>query len=70
MRVIDLIRELKTFDKEALVVLAKDSEGNSFSPLGVVLAGCYEPSSSWAGELTQPESEQDPVNAVALWPSN
>ena len=43
MQVKDLIKALKLVDKDAIVLLASDSEGNNFSPLQ---AGVFAPAES------------------------
>ena len=63
MTVKQLIEALQTCNPDDLVVLARDAEGNSFSPVDRVLGDdMYEPESSWSGciklrELT-PELEK------------
>jgi hypothetical protein len=67
----------------ALVVLAADSEGNSYSPLYTLWAGAYAADSTWSGqmglaELTDEDRAQgyshadvvDGVPAVCLTPTN
>jgi len=65
---------------EAVVVLAKDGEGNDFSPLsGPVGVHWYRPESTWAGEVYPIgedadgevyEPDGDEVIAVVLDPVN
>lgn len=70
---------------DRLVVLSKDSEGNSFSPLpneGFYCDGHYTPDSTWSGDFVGKENEEDrdededeelgddAVPALALWPTN
>ena len=83
MTVRELIEALKAVDPDALVILAKDGEGNGFSPC----ADCdtdrrYEADSTWSGELvSHPEEAEDEDDAdperwdqaaicVVLWPTN
>lgn len=83
MKVRELIKFLKGFDKEAIVIMSQDSEGNGFSPLNELTAMAYTANNSWSGEvgLTEltPEleangySEDDVVvgeACVVLWPMN
>ncbi len=67
-----------------LVVLAKDSEGNGFSPLADHWACAYRASTTWYGDagfetLTKKDRDQgyddddlitDGVPALVLWPVN
>lgn len=56
---------------EAIVVLSKDAEGNSFSPLPAgdgLSQGRYVASSTWSGEFRS--DDPDEVVAVCLWPTN
>jgi len=84
MNVKQLITLLKTCDQNALVILAKDEEGNGFSPLaGVDDTANYVSDSTYAGEIglreltpeliEQGYGEDDVVGgvkAVVLWPTN
>jgi hypothetical protein len=84
MTVEELIAELTKEDPASVVVMAKDSEGNSYSPLSDYWAGVYRADSTYSGdvgygELT-PELEkagygeddiiEDGVPAVILCPTN
>jgi hypothetical protein len=67
-------------------VLAKDSEGNSFSPLSDHSINIYGPNSTWSGDIylveLTPEYEADGYTeddlyhgdngekALVLWPAN
>lgn len=56
---------------DTLVVLAKDGEGNDFSPLDEVDAARYRADSTWSGERHSTEDEDpDAIPAVFLWPVN
>lgn len=71
MTVADLIQRLSELpDLDAGVVLAKDREGNSFSPLDEIVVGAYTPDSTWSGEFTGIEMPAGSTNAVCLWPVN
>lgn len=66
------------------VILAKDAEGNGFSPLVEAETAMYAAESTWSGEryMTDAQREEtgdadeyeaapdDAVNAVFLWPTN
>lgn len=82
MRVKDLVKLLKTLPQDSLVVLSKDSEGNSFSPL----PGEYNYSTGlfvrddrlpYYGDVYSDEDikedridPEDGEACVVLWPSN
>ena len=84
MTVKELIEILKNEDSSRIVIMSRDSEGNSFSPLSEVGTAAYRPTSSWCGEtgleeLTEENQEQgfaeedvitDGVKAIVLWPTN
>jgi hypothetical protein len=68
MQVYELIEFLKQYPLDALVVQAKDAEGNGFSPLHELTRERYTPCNAWQGELAQ--AEDGSVPAVVLWPAN
>ena len=75
MTVEQLIKELQELPPHLLVVLAADSEGNSYSPasgFGDIM--WYYPDNSWSGEMHEeaPEEGRDTgaVPAVTLFPIN
>lgn len=86
MKVKDLIKELQSCDPEDEVVMSKDSEGNSYSPLSSIWEGIYVPDSTWHGdvymrELTEEDKKagytnedlydgDDGVRATVLSPTN
>jgi hypothetical protein len=86
MKISELVEILLRHNPDDLVVLAKDSEGNGFSPLSSVTPCVYVAETTWMGEtfireLTDDLIEQgwsgddlydgdDGVNAVELWPTN
>lgn len=63
----ELITALQAFPDDALVVISKDGEGNSFSPAADIQGGLYEPESTWAGEF---DGASTTMNAVCIWPVN
>lgn len=71
----DLIAALGKLNPDALVVLAKDAEGNGFSPLcsasvdTAITEGHYDAHSAWAGDFYIDDGEPG-VPAVAFWPEN
>ncbi len=84
MKVKELKKLLNQFDDEDIVVMAKDSEGNSYSPLADIWDGKYKAECIWAGEVGLRElttelielgySEEDILedgeNAIILCPTN
>lgn len=78
MTVKQLIKELKKFDENRVVVLSRDQEGNGFEELYGVFTGAYNKKNRNFGleELTpelkeQGYSKEDIVKgkpAVVLWP--
>ena len=52
MKVKELIALLSETNPELEVVLSKDGEGNSYSPLADHSFGQYEPDSTYSGELS------------------
>lgn len=69
---------------DVLVVLAKDGEGNGFSPACEIEHAMYAAETTWSGERymteVQRQAEEDPddydeapegaVPAVFIWPTN
>lgn len=69
---------------DTLVILAKDAEGNGFSPAVEVEVSMYAADSTWSGERYMTEEERQAtdepdeydeapegaVRAVFLWPTN
>lgn len=75
------VKELKEFIKdlpdETVVILAKDSEGNKFSPLASVYAGYYFPTNDWSGDFISSTDEEayqaidvGDCDAICLGPTN
>ena len=78
--------QTKDFDGEMLVVLSKDSEGNSYSPLANVGEMIYVPETMWYGEVYPSKLTQELKNsgcteedlyhgdngkkAIVLWPTD
>ena len=48
---------LKYLDENALVVLQKDAEGNSYSSLSTARIAIYIPNNTWSGEVQEVEEE-------------
>jgi len=79
MTVRQLIEQLSKLPPELEIVMSKDAEGNSYSPLSDCSLGCYMPYSTWSGEFSSEgnfEADREyfnkplVVNAVCLWPVN
>ena len=56
-----LIKLLSKADPHRQVILASDSEGNSYSPLATISEGAYKPSSKWAGEVGLDVLDQEAI---------
>lgn len=71
MTVKELIVELKKYPPTAKVVMQKDGEGNSYSPLSSVDLDRYQADSTWSGSRVDPEDDSDVFEtAVFLVPVN
>ena len=68
MKVHELIELLKQYPLDALVVQARDAEGNGFSPVFELTRERYVPRNAWEGELAQ--TEEGSIPAVVLWPAH
>ena len=68
MTVRELIERLKTCEPDRIVVMAKDAEGNGYSPLHNLWAGRYLADSTYSGEVG--EDDEDGVPAMILTPIN
>lgn len=70
MRVRELIEQLVLHDPERLVILAKDAEGNSFSPLFESHAAHYLEMTTTGDIQDEDEHNASSVPCVVLWPTN
>lgn len=83
MTVAELIEELKQQDPNRLVVMSKDAEGNSYSPLSALYIAAYCPDTTWSGQIgleklddayrAEGYTEEDVVDgqpALVLYPIN
>lgn len=79
MTVQELIDQLETIpDKDRIVILARDPEGNEFNPLEDIATSAFSDGSIYLEELTESLEELgytdedlgpgDEVPAVVLWP--
>lgn len=69
MTVGELMDALDGLDVEVLVVMAKDGEGNYYSPLAEASHSSYVAETTWSGDL-DPEGEGDGEPCLVLWPTN
>ena len=69
MTVKELKEHLDQFHDDLIVVMSKDAEGNSHSPLSSVDAVQYEADTTWSGEVW-PEGAVQGVPALLLSPVN
>lgn len=51
MKVQDLIKKLQALDPEREIVMAKDAEGNDYTPLDGYWTGVYVPDTTWDGAV-------------------
>lgn len=71
MTVNQLRKILDDYDDTDLVVLSKDSEGNSYSPDYNHASAKYLPSNTYSGELLEEDEDHNKaVKAFVLWPTN
>lgn len=71
MTVKELIAALSAFPPEHTVVVAKDREGNGYSPAADLDAAHYTAETTWCGTIDHPdEPHPDGPNAVVIWPVN
>jgi len=70
MTVQQLIKQLQKLPPRSLVVMSKDSEGNSFSPLSALGTCKYIAENDWSGDIVADEDEEDGKSAICLWPTN
>lgn len=76
MKISKLIKYLETLDPNLSVVLSRDAEGNSYSPLSSIDIGKYLPHNSYSGEFVDlgeeyaKDEDNDVISAVFLYPMN
>ncbi len=69
MTVKELWEILHAYPQDAQIVLAKDSEGNEYSPLAEHDAGYYRPDNTWSGAVTA-KKVRGSKEVLVLWPVN
>jgi hypothetical protein len=78
MTVKELRELLEQFDDDAIVVIATDGDGSSYSPLAETSEGHYIPENGWSGDFVDSDEaeEDEDINlddaerAIVLWPTN
>jgi hypothetical protein len=80
MKIRELIAELQELPEELDVIVAKDAEGNGYSPLENLSERLYKPDSPYSGSLIdedqedefddEEEDEGSVIKSVVLWPTN
>jgi len=51
MTVKELIETLRAYNDDDIVIMARDSEGNGYSPLYEAWAGAYRAEKTWCGDV-------------------
>jgi hypothetical protein len=65
-----LIAQLSALPPGSIVIMSKDGEGNSYTPLADLGEAIYRADSTWSGELVSEEDrEKEDKKAVVLWPT-
>ena len=72
----ELKKHLEDFDDELIVIMSKDEEGNSYSPLCEGIVKMYIPRCTWSGDVIH--DAEDAVerdcefipNALVMYPLN
>ena len=64
----DCLNKLPADMDDAVVILQKDGEGNSYSPLDNVFTATYIPKSTWCGELSDDLDQK--LNCIVFVPTN
>jgi hypothetical protein len=73
MRVGELKKLLADYSDDQMIVIAKDAEGNMFSPLAGISEGCYLPEAPYYGYMADPDDAEDhdgTINVLILDPMN
>lgn len=64
-----LIEKLQKFNPDAMIVMSRDAEGNSYSPAQSVEPAFYVEEKPWHGYLAE-EAVAGTTEAVVFWPTN
>lgn len=74
MTVKELINKLQELPEDHKIVMSKDAEGNSYSPLSNISEGVYVADSTWSGDYYDTgdaeEEEIEGAPVICLWPVN
>lgn len=76
VKISELIKDLEYIKRttgDLPIIMSKDGEGNSCSPLNAVEFGFYFAESTWSGEFYENRDEfdgDDVIPVVCLWPVN
>ena len=77
MTIAELKEYLNQFNDDDVVIMSKDAEGNSFSPLSDGESGRYIAETTWSGEFHDSTAalngwinEDDGIGSVCLYPIN
>jgi hypothetical protein len=72
MTVEQLMKRLKDFDADTVIVMASDGEANSVSPMWNITEEYYAKENSYSGELIHKNDvdEFDTKTVVCFWPTN
>lgn len=81
-----MMDELKKCDRDDIIIMSKDEEGNNFSPYCDLSRMRYKPHNGWSGEVghrkltkkmlehgydeTDIIDEKEGINAIVLYPCN
>lgn len=74
MTIKELLLAIKGLPEDMQIILAKDAEGNDYTPLADIAIGVYETTTTWNGEFLYSDEDQeipeDECNALCLEPTN
>lgn len=70
MTVKELRDLLATLPDDTLVVMAKDAEGNGFSPCEAAQSAYYRAETTWSGNIEAAKRGRGYKPCVVLWPVN
>ena len=62
MTIAEFIKELQQYPQEYEVILEKDAEGNSYSPLCGIMDGVYESENTWSGDFKPFDAEYEELD--------
>ena len=69
LQLIEILRDVKDFER--IIVVSRDSEGNSYSPLGQLELGIYLEENKYRGEIHPDKVKiEGGKKAFIIYPSN